>query len=132
MSIINNTGLSNQAKHLQDQLQSISNTLNILQSDYTNIADSCNCWIKLVDDELLSPYKEKVHRRFIQRMTPFNFLAFCLHPKYRGRGPSREHLESAHQLVSSKWHGKLGTCVHSRLRQISFHNICPMKIFSKK
>ena len=50
VSIINNTGLSNQAKHLQDQLQ-ISSVLNILQSHYSNIADSCNCWIKLVDDE---------------------------------------------------------------------------------
>ena len=41
-------------------------------------------------------------------MTPFHFLAFCLHPKYRGRGLDREQLESAHQLVSSKWHGILG------------------------
>ena len=97
--------------------------LNTLQSDYSSIADSCNCWLKLVDDELLSPYKEKVHHRFLQTMTPFHFLAFCLHPKYRGRGLGREQLES-HQLVSSKW--------HSRLRQICFHNICSVKIFSKK
>ena len=82
VSIINNTSLSNQAKHLQDQLQPISNALNILRSDYSNIADSCNCWIKLVDDELLSPYKETVHHCFLQTMTPFYFLAFCLHPKY--------------------------------------------------
>ena len=84
MSIINNTGLSNQAKHLQDQLQPISNALNTLQSDHSSIADSCNCWLKLLDDELLSAYKAKVHHRFIQTMTPFHFLAFCLHPKFRG------------------------------------------------
>ena len=125
VSIINNAGLSNQAKHLQDQLQPISNALNTLQSDHLGIADSCNCCLKLLYDELLSPYKEKV------TMTLFHFLAFCLHPKYRGRGLDREQLESAHQLVSSKWHGIL-TCAHSRLSQSRFHNICSMRIFSKK
>ena len=33
-SIISNTGLSSQAKYLQDQLQPISNVLNTLQSDH--------------------------------------------------------------------------------------------------
>ena len=55
VSIINNTGLSNKAKHLQDQLRPISNALNTLQSDHSGIADSSNCWLKLLDDELLSP-----------------------------------------------------------------------------
>ena len=41
-------------------------------------------------------------------MTPYHFLTFCLHPKYRGRGLSREQLEST-----------------------SFHNICSMKISRK-
>ena len=35
-------------------------------------------------------------------MTPFHFLSYLLHPKYRGRGMDAEHLESAHQLVSNK------------------------------
>ena len=40
-------------------------------------------------------------------MIPHHFLAFCLHPKYRGRGLSKEHLESANKIVSGKWQGLL-------------------------
>ena len=104
-SIISNTGLSSQAKYLQDQLQPIYNGLNTLQSDNSNIADACHIWLTLLNDELLNPYQEKVHLRFNQAMTPFHFLAFCLHPKYRGRGLNKEQLESANELVTSKWHG---------------------------
>ena len=41
-NIISNTGLFSQAKYLQDQLQPISNGLNTLQSDNSNIADACD------------------------------------------------------------------------------------------
>ena len=36
-------------------------------------------------------------------MTPYQFLAYGLHPKFRGRGLGDEHLRSVHQLVTSRW-----------------------------
>ena len=56
--IISNAGLSSQAKYLQDQLQPISNGLNTLQSDHSNIADACHIWLTLFNDELLKPSKK--------------------------------------------------------------------------
>ena len=108
VNIMNNIGLSNQAKYLQDQLEPISIALNTLQSDSSSFADACHSWLKLTKDELLHPYKGIVHDRFNQAMTPYHFLAFCSHPKFRGKGLDDEHLESVHQLIPSRWQGVLG------------------------
>ena len=51
-STISNIGLSSQAKYFQDQLQPISNGLNTLQSDNSNIADACHIWLTPVADSL--------------------------------------------------------------------------------
>ena len=107
ISIINNTGLTSQAKYLQEQLEPIYIALNTLQSEHSTIADACHVWLKLLNNQLLNPYQEKVRHRFAQAMTPFHFLAFFVHPKYRGRGLYKEHLESANQILSSKWQGVL-------------------------
>ena len=45
VGILNNTGLSNQAKYLQEQLEPISNALNALQADNSSIADACHCTV---------------------------------------------------------------------------------------
>ena len=95
--------MSNQAKYLQEQLEPISIALNTLHSDSTSIADSCHSWLKLTGDELLQPHKEIVQHRFKQAMTSYHFLAYCLHPKYRGRKLRDEHLRFVHQLVNSRW-----------------------------
>ena len=65
--IINNTGLSNQAKYVQEQIEPISIDLNTLQFDSTSIADSCHSWLKLTEEELLQPHKEIVQHRFNQQ-----------------------------------------------------------------
>ena len=93
ISIINNTCLTSQAKYLQEQLEPISIALNTLPSWNSTIDDACHVWLKLLNNQLLNPYQEKVRHRFTQ-MTPFHFLAFCVHPNYRGRGLYKEHLES--------------------------------------
>ena len=93
----------NQAKYLQEQLEAISNALNALQADNSSIADACHCWLKLINDDILHPYREKVNHRFTQAMTPFHLFSYLLHPKYRGRGMNAKHLQSVHQLVSNKW-----------------------------
>ena len=65
-SIISNTGLSSQAKYLQDQLQPISNGLNTLQSDHSNIADACHIWLSRIRalQFALPPRTKKIFKDF--------------------------------------------------------------------
>ena len=58
VNIISNTGLSNEAKHLQAQLEPISIALNTVQSDSSSIADSYIYLLKLTRNESLHLYKE--------------------------------------------------------------------------
>ena len=41
-SLIHNIGLANEARHLEKQLQSISEALNKLQLDLSSIGDACD------------------------------------------------------------------------------------------
>ena len=63
VGILNNTGLSNQAIYQQDQLEPISNALTALQTDNSSISDACHCWLKLINDDILHPYREKINHR---------------------------------------------------------------------
>ena len=101
-TLINNIALFHEAKHLIETLAPIARALDKLQSDYTSIADACETWISLLQNELLQPHRTKIQKRFDQAMTPNHFLANCLHPKYRGRHLTPEQLLSAHQLLLSK------------------------------
>jgi hypothetical protein len=80
-SIIHNVGLFNEVKHLQLQLQPVSNGLDRLQSDSSTLADACETWIDLLQNSDLQTYKDKVHHRFQKAMTPTHYLANILHSK---------------------------------------------------
>ena len=83
-NLIQNVGLSNEVKHLNSQLKPISNALDGLQSDSASIADACEVWMDLLQEEDLAPYLKTVEKQFNQAMTPSHFLANILHPRYRG------------------------------------------------
>jgi len=101
-NIINNVGLFREVKNMQEQLQPIAKALDQLQGDHVTIADSCNTWINLLDEESLQPFVTKVQHRFNQAMTPHHYLAHLLHPKYKGQNLHPEHIEIAQQLLISK------------------------------
>ena len=100
-TIINNVALFREAKHLLQTLTPIADALDKLQSDYTNIADACETWINLLQNDDLQPHRVQIQKRFDQAMTPNHFLAHCLHPKYRGRNLTAEQLLGAHHLLIS-------------------------------
>ena len=53
VNLINNIGLYREAKNLYNQLKPISTSLDKLQGEKSNIADSCEEWMKLLQlDEL--------------------------------------------------------------------------------
>ena len=57
VNIINNVGLYREAKTLYDKLKPISISLDKLQGEKSNIADSCEEWMKLLqlDEREMSP-----------------------------------------------------------------------------
>ena len=59
ISIINNTGLTNQAKYLHEQLEPISITPDTLQSENSTVAHACQVLLKLLYNALLGPYQER-------------------------------------------------------------------------
>ena len=97
-SIIHNVGLFNEVKHLQLQLQPVSNGLNRLQSDSSTIADACETWIDLLQNSGLQTY---MLHRFQQAMTPTHYLANILHvhPQYRGKLLLPDQVSSAQDLL---------------------------------
>ena len=90
------------AKDLLDQLKPINIALDKMQADDCVIADSCDIYLKLREEESLKPHAEKVEKRFKEAITPAHFAAHLLHPIYQGRGQSPEHKESAKSWLASR------------------------------
>jgi len=101
-NIINNVGLYREAKNLIDNLSPVAHALDRLQSDNTSIADACDVWGKLLMEECLQSHKEKIQKRFDHAMTPEHFLAYSLHPKYRGQNLTSDQVQAAHELLLTK------------------------------
>ncbi|CAI6376424.1 unnamed protein product [Macrosiphum euphorbiae] len=80
--ILNNVGIYREALNLQDQLISVSNSLDRFQSDSTSISDSVDVWKKLLVNENLLPYKHCFIKRYKQVIEPYHFLAYMLDPQY--------------------------------------------------
>ncbi|MEO0901481.1 MAG: hAT transposon family protein [Bacteroidota bacterium] len=98
-NIIGNVGLATEAKNLVEQLAPVAAGLDTLQSDTATIADACNVWLSLLDNDKLQVYHEKVLKRSKQALTPEHFLAYLLHPRYKGEKLNADQLEQAHELV---------------------------------
>lgn len=98
-TLIHNTYLFNEAKHLHQQQGHIIKALNTLQSDQATIATACEVWINLLECQDLKPHHEKIQKRFDQVMTPAHFLANLLHPKYKGQKLTAAQTTSAQQVV---------------------------------
>ena len=101
-NLIQNVGLANEVKHLNSQLKPISNALDGLQSDSASIADACEVWMDLLQEEDLAPYLKTVEKRFNQAMTPSHFLANILHPRYRGKKLKSDQITSAQEMLQEE------------------------------
>jgi hypothetical protein len=99
--LINNIGLLNEAKNLHSQLQPIAKALDRLQSDTASIADACEEWLVLLQQDELKTHLTTVTKRFKEAVTEFHYLANLLHPRYRGKRLSAQAAESARQLLIS-------------------------------
>ena len=99
VNLINNVGLYREAKNLYDQLKPISISLDRLQGEKSNIADSCEEWMKLLQLDELKCHQSKIQQRFKQAITPTHLLANMINPKYMGQRLSCEQQEEARGLL---------------------------------
>ena len=99
VNLINSVGLYREAKNLYDQLIPISISLDKLQGEKSNIADSCEEWMKLLQLDELKCHQSKIQQRFKQAITPTHFLANMINPKYMGQKLSCEQQEEARGLL---------------------------------
>ena len=91
---ISDFNLLQQVKDLIKQLKPVSTALDIVQTDSTAIADACHLWCNLLKDNL-KPHFEKIKKKFEKAIFPCHFLAYLLHPKYKGEHHSYEQKEKA-------------------------------------
>ncbi|KAH3830667.1 hypothetical protein DPMN_103913 [Dreissena polymorpha] len=64
INLIQNVGLFNEVKHLHKQLSLVALTLDKVQSDTCSLADACEFWLDLRENEELQPYRTKIVARF--------------------------------------------------------------------
>ena len=94
--------LFRKAKDLLDQLKPVAIGLNKVQADDATIADSCDIYLKLMEEDALKPHAAAVEKRFKEAIQSVHFAAHLLHPVYQGRGQSDEQKESAKAWVTAR------------------------------
>lgn len=90
--------LKNKVSRYAEKMRKIARTLDIMQRDDTTIADAVNLWKKLkmffestgVEKDIYA-----VEERLGKNLTAPHFLAYLLHPKYRGADLTAEEKKSA-------------------------------------
>ncbi|MEL7307755.1 MAG: hAT transposon family protein, partial [Pseudomonadota bacterium] len=80
--LIDNRGLLLEARHMLQQLDKISDALNVMQSDSSDLADATLAWMELIRDESLpEEVRRIIEKRFEEVRTPFHILAVMLRGK---------------------------------------------------
>ena len=96
------TSIANLISNIQSQIQQIATSLNKLQNDESNIADTCEKWNKLLEIEELDGHKYKIQVRYKQAVTPIHLIANMLHPKYMRQRLTCEQQEVARYILIEK------------------------------
>jgi hypothetical protein len=99
---IMDTNLYVQANDLISQLTPIADALDRAQSDQATIADACDIFYGLVNNDALQAHKVAMKKRFDMALRPCHFAAYLLHPKYKGAQLSNEQTEKAHDWLYEK------------------------------
>ena len=74
--ILYNRQILEGARHMLSQLNTVAQSLNVMQSDYSNIGDACNSWLTLLESpDLSEDMKSAIKRRMKVAVTPHHILA---------------------------------------------------------
>lgn len=99
---VNDYAIYKNTKDLIEQLQPVAIALDTLQSNTTNIADSCDIWLKLLNNPVLEPHKQAVSKRVKMALSTEHLVAYKLHHKYRGENLSPEQEEKVSNYLIQK------------------------------
>lgn len=99
INIIRDFNLYSNVKDLLLQLKPVADALNIIQSNSSTLADSCHLWCSLMQNPILQSHYTKIKKRFNQALVPYHFVAYLLHPTYRGELMTYEQKENTRQFL---------------------------------
>lgn len=126
--LINDYHLYKQCKDLLIQLKPLSLGLDILQKDTATLADSCEVWSNLLKETTLEPYRELIKQRMDQALKPFHFLAYLMHPVYKGRNLTSQQAEIARNWAEAQIPG----CLHLMIAFQAEETPFPVSYFKAK
>ena len=99
--ILDNRQIKEGAVHMLSQLDIVTQSLNVMQSDSSNLGDATNTWLMLSSSPALSEeLKLAVKRRMYKAITPFHILAKMMMTKEGCQLPV-DMKQSASDLVES-------------------------------
>lgn len=128
IQIMNNAGLYMEAVHLQQQLRLVSSALDSFQKDGCCLGEVAHIWHKLLEADVLLPYKDAIQKRYGQCITPAHMVAYLAHPKYKG-----EKLTSAEEEIALDWLKSIddGYTIPLMTLQILDNDYYPKSMFKK-
>ena len=103
--------LYRQAKELAEQLRPIAAAIDRAQSDSAGLADTCDIFLDLLEDQNLKPHQKEVEKRFKQAIQPCHLTAYMLHPAYQGKRLTTDQREVANNWLLQKNPEYLGTAI---------------------
>ena len=68
-----------------------------LPSDKSGLAEGCHEWLSLLQSDTSKPYFQAVEARCVKAIQLFRYVAYILHPFYRGAKLRKDQREAAHQ-----------------------------------
>ena len=76
----------------------------VMQSSHIgqSLADACNQWLSLADDEQLIMHKDAIDKRIKQVLTAEHFAAYKLHLVYRGEKLNSEQHQIVHDYLAER------------------------------
>ncbi|CAG7828514.1 unnamed protein product, partial [Allacma fusca] len=106
--ILNSNEIIAQAKVLRVRLQKIYSYLALLQSNSANVADAMHAWVSLREDLEFDDFKANIAQRMRTAVSDFFYVAYALHPKYRGK-------EAMIQMLTKMYKCPPGTAAIERI-----------------
>lgn len=100
--ILENVLIYKDVIHMQKQMKYIGKIFDCMQADNTNISDSVELWLDLMECVDLKMHRDNIQKRMHQAVLPIHYLANMMNPKYAGKRLSPEQEREAESWLGSK------------------------------
>ena len=100
--ILENVHIYKNVLHMQKQLIFIGKIFDCMPAENTNISDSVELWMDLIECADLEMHKDSIQRRMNEAVLPIHYLANVMNPKYVGQRLSPDQENQAESWLTSK------------------------------